>query len=343
MPLPLSGARVPRKAALFFVAMCAAAVTTGCSPKPVAQLNGESLSEKEFLKLCETAMDVQPQSRPVGHQVLAQWIQTTLYAQEARRLKIYPTEQELKARIDSMAAQAKMRFGGRTLQDVLGEQHLTMDSFKRQNLYNLIRENVICQGVTVTDAEVKAFFDQQKANLVQPERIRISQITVPSLADAQKTKDDLQSGDFAIVARTRSKDQFQASGGAVPMEFTRKLQPGLPVDQKTLDAAFKLKPGQVSEPIKISNGHFVFVRLEQKFEKVEPKYEDMAESFRSVLRTQKAQQRNAQDVQKRLIEATRSARLTINRPEYKYMENDMKALPVAAPGAAGEMPPPPPG
>lgn len=343
----IAGARVRRPAALFFIALgVGGALMVGCGPKPVAQVNGEALSEAEFYKLCESATQMQPQI-PVGHQVLARWIQTTLLAQEAKRLKVYPADKDLDARLRSLEKQAE--YAGTTLDEFLKQRGITRQILREEQLRELVRENVMTQGIQVTDAELKQFFEQQKANMVQPERVQLSQITVDKADQVQKTKDDLGAGDFANVAATRSKDPFAQSGGRVPMDLPRKVDAGGPVDQKVVDAAFKLKEGEISEPVKVG-ANWVFARLEKKFERKEPKLEDFDEFFRSQLRQQKAAQGKAQQVQQSLMELTRTANLTIHRPQYKQLETELKQVVTRVPGTGGpggpggpDMPPPAPG
>lgn len=334
-----SRALVHPRTALFFTALgLGAALLTGCGEKPVATVNGDPLTEKEFSRLCETATGIQP-NIPVGPQVLAKWIQSTIFAQQARKLKVYPSDKDLEARVASMAKQAE--YGGGTLDDFLKQRAMTRDVFRQEQLRTLIQENVITQGVTVTDAEVKDFFDKQKPNLVQPERIEISQITLDSEEQVKKAKDDLASGDFAVVASTRSKDTFAQGGGRVPMPLTNPVQPGLGVDQKVVDAAFKLKEGQISDPIKVGST-WVIVRLEKKMARKEPKLDDFSEFFRAELKKQKAMQGgNAQKVQQSLMEATRTANVQINRPEYKQLQQELQSVISRGPAGAGggEMPP----
>lgn len=340
-----TGAPFGRRPALLFAALVlGAGALAGCGPKPVAVVNGEALTEKEFAKLCETATGMQP-GIPVGPQVLARWIQSTIFAQEAKKLKVYPTDKELEARLASMENQAK--FAGSTMDQFLKERAMSRDVFRQEQLRTLIQENVVTHGVTVSDADVRSFFDQQKANLIQPESIEISQITLDSADEVKKTQDDLASSDFAVVAGTRSKDTFAQQGGRVPMPLTKPVQPGLGVDQKVVDAAFKLKEGQISDPIKVGTT-WVIVRLEKKSARKEPKFEDFSEFFRAELRKQKAMQNGgAQKVQQQLMEATRSASVQINRPEYKQLQQELQNVisrgPGGPAGALGGMPPGPPG
>ena len=75
--------------------------------------------------------------------MLTKWIQSTIYAQEARKLKVYPTDKELNDRIDTMRKQAE--YSGSTLENILKQQAITMDAFRAEQLRTLIRENVIAE------------------------------------------------------------------------------------------------------------------------------------------------------------------------------------------------------
>src|SRR5204863_6648931 len=86
-------------AALFFAVLAGGGSLSGCGEKPVATVNGQALSEPEFLHRCETTSQLSSQGGPVGAQVLVNWIKVAICSQEARRLGIYPTEAELSSRV----------------------------------------------------------------------------------------------------------------------------------------------------------------------------------------------------------------------------------------------------
>jgi parvulin-like peptidyl-prolyl isomerase len=217
----------------------------------------------------------------------------------------------------------------------------------------MVSQNVLFQGVTVSDDEVRKAYDQQKKNFTQPETVEISQITL----DSEKAKNDAvadlaANAQFANVATTRSKDQFAQQGGRVPLPLPKQIGPGLPVAQEVVNAAFKLQPGQVSDPVRVG-ATWVIVRVEKKTESKEPNFEDFREAIRGSLREQKARQSpRMQENQQKLMQSTSGASITINRPEYKTLEQQFKSGPGgAAPGGptasgmppAGDAPPPPPG
>ncbi|HTE18516.1 MAG TPA: peptidyl-prolyl cis-trans isomerase [Armatimonadota bacterium] len=338
--------RAPRrvKAALFFVASVAlASMVVGCGAKPIASVNGQALGEEEFHQLCVTATQINPQQGPVGQQVLTRWIQSAMIAQEAKRLNVYPTEKDLDRRMDAFRKQAA--FAGINFEERMQQQGMTMQTLRRELLDSLVTENVQLRGVTVSDEEVRQKFEAQKAQFTQPERIKISQITVDSAAKAKQARTDLDSNtQFALVASTYSQDMFKQEGGKVPLELTRQVQPGMPVDQKIVDAAFKLEPGQLTQPIQVG-ANWVIARLEEKIPVKQPQLADFEELLRMQARQEKAASGNREDVRKGMQEMVQKAKIEINRPEYQTILKQIQQAGAAAggPGAAGGPPPGPPG
>jgi peptidyl-prolyl cis-trans isomerase C len=112
------------------------------------------------------------------------------------------------------------------------------------------------------------------------------------------------------------------------------------VAKEVLDAAFKLKPGQVSEPIKVG-ATWVIVKLEEKIAEKQPNFDDFKELMKSNLRQQKAQGNGKlQENQQALVKAQQAAKVEINRPEYAALAAQSGGEP-GAPGAGGPPPGPP--
>jgi foldase protein PrsA len=327
----------PRVAALFFVALAGATVLlglAGCGSKPVASVNGDGLSEQEFLRRVEHARPdrLSPQQGSVGKQVLMGWIMTAMLAQEARRLKVYPTDKEVDARIATLEKSASQAGG---LDAALLQQGMTREAFRQDVLDQLVQENVVFHGIAVSDDEVRKFYEAQKPQMTQPEQVRISQITVDSEDAMKQAQQELASptAQFALVATSRSKDEFAQQGGVVPTALPRQVPAGLPVSQQAVDAAFKLKEGEISKPVKVGST-WVFVKLEQKIAEKAPTFEEVSEQIRMELKRQKIRNSpNASEMQKRIQEMSRTAKIEINRPEYANIKQ-MIASEQAGPGGA---------
>lgn len=335
----ISGARAA--AALPFLCLAlAGSLIAGCGQKPVAEVNGVKLTDEAFAREMATMVDYNPQQGgTVGLQALMQWIRNTVFAQLARQQNVYPSQDEVNRRIDSLRGQA--RWAGTELEQQLRDQGLTMDAFREDVTNSLVAENLIAKGVTVSDEEVRKAFDQQKAAMTQPSQIEISQITVDTRQAMEQVREDLASNtDFKLVASTRSKDPFADGGGAVPFPLGPQVQQGMPVSQEVLDAAWKLDVGEVSKPIKVG-ATWVFVRLEKKTPAKEPDFENFSDPIRSVLRRQKADQSGqSQRSQQEMMQAMQQAKITINRPEYQIISERMRAQAQAQPAAGAPVAPP---
>ena len=354
------GARARWRPALFFVVPAMAGVLiSGCGSKPVAEVNGQALSERDFQKRCETAIGLSNQAT-VGIQVLTNWITVAIQEQEAKRLKLYPSEKELDARVE--AIRGRMAFQGQPLERLLQMRGQSLESFRQSMLEELVSENIITQGVTVTDDEVKKAYDAEAGSFGKPERVKISQITVESQATAKRAHSELAgNAGFAVVAQTHSKDVFAQSEGRVPMEFPKQVQPGLPVSQEAVTRAFKLQPGQFSEPIQVG-AQWVIVKLEEKLPAEKPVFDEVKELVRSDLKRRKLERSGGgQKTQQALLQSMINADIKIHRTEYASVAEQLKGLAqqggasgMGAPGGAppggappmpggDSMPPPPPG
>lgn len=310
------GTRAHGRAALFFCAMAAFTLVGGCvSPKPVATVNNTSLSEKEFASLCETASQVDPRGGSVGSQVLVQWIQSTLQAQQARKYNAYPSDTELKARVETFRKRAES--SGGSFEDQLRQRGMTLEAFKREVLNSLIFESVAYHGVEVSDADIAKMYEKVKPQAAATAQAHISQITVDKKATMEQVKSELAnpSTNFGLVAQTRSMDPFASGNGKVPFPVSARMQPGSPVAPEVVQAAMKLKEGQVSGPIKVG-AVWVFVKLDQKMGV--PALEELRPFIRAQLLQEEAQKSGkAQQNQQAMAEELRKASIKVNRPEYQ--------------------------
>lgn len=75
---------------------------------------------------------------------------------------------------------------------------------------------VIAPRVEVTREEMRAYFDEHRAEFRKPPRLYVSQLTVEAEAEAERLAEMVRSGtEFAWLARQHSKDRFREAGGRV--------------------------------------------------------------------------------------------------------------------------------
>ncbi|MEE7456314.1 peptidylprolyl isomerase [Methylorubrum populi] len=136
----------------------------------------------------------------------------------------------------------------------------------------------------VTPEAGKALYDQTVKSMKPEEEVRARHILVESEDEAKKIAARIKGGeDFAKIAGEVSKDPGSKTEGGDLGWFTQER-----MVKPFADAAFKLAPGQVSDPVKTQFGWHV-LRVEEKRTKPVPTFEEMKEQIDQYL-TRKAQQ-----------------------------------------------------
>jgi peptidyl-prolyl cis-trans isomerase D len=116
----------------------------------------------------------------------------------------------------------------------------------------------IGKWASVSDEEARKVFEERRDKLSTPERRQVSQMVFPSVEEAQAARSRIASGlSFEDLARERGLNPADLDLGTV-------AKSGI-LDPAIADAAFSLKAGDVSEPVK---GRFGTALL--KVGKVEP-------------------------------------------------------------------------
>jgi peptidyl-prolyl cis-trans isomerase D len=105
----------------------------------------------------------------------------------------------------------------------------------------------LAKWTEVSDDDVKKAYDQRLASFTTPERRHVEQILFPTLDDAQAAADRIKNAtSFDEIATARGLKAGDIDLGLVPKSSI--------VDPAVADAAFALKEGEVSAPVKTSFG-----------------------------------------------------------------------------------------
>lgn len=199
---------------------------------------------------------------------------------------------ELKKELDTI----KERFGLQKKEDY--DRFLTQvgytDSQLRNELRNQIRINKRIEDIQKkaepTDAELQLYFELNRDQYKNEERVQARQIVLDDKATADKIYAEVGApgADFAAIAKTNSKLNAD-QGGALGAE-AGKSEPG-PVTRVVFpnavaDAVFKLRDGQISKPIE-AGGRFYIVKVEKylpagnvKFEEVRDRVKEDAKRIK---------------------------------------------------------------
>lgn len=247
-------------------------------PEVLARVNGEAVNKAEFDRAIEALearnggpVPVQQRDR-VLRQVLDQIVSYKLLLQESRTRQIAAPDAEVDARMKEIQAQFPSEDA---FKQMLTSRKTTIEQVRsdiRQDItVQKLIESAIADKVAVKPEQVTDFYTKNPDQFQQPERVRASHILimVPKEADAaaknaarSKAADilkDVKAGkDFAALAKQHSQDPGSAENGG-DLGFFQQGQMVGPFN----DAAFSLKPGQVSELVETEFG-FHIIKVAEK-------------------------------------------------------------------------------
>lgn len=170
---------------------------------------------------------------------------------------------------------------------------------KRVVDYVLVGPDAVKSLVTVTEPEVQGYYRAHGDEFKEPEQVCARHILLrvkgeqnpqghsseEALALARKIQDQLRKnpGDFAAIAKQSSEDTGSASNGGELGCFPRGAMVGA-----FETAAFSLKPGTISEPVKTDYGYHL-IEVEQHKDEQQKSLEASREKIKADLTSTKAQ------------------------------------------------------
>ena len=191
-------------------------------------------------------------------QAVAFLVQREEYAREAEQLGIKVTDAQIAKKLDEVK---KQYFSGSQtkFEKGLEDQGYTEATLREDIRSQLLTEgiyNKVTNDVKVTDADVEAYYEKNKANYAVAESRSVRHILVKTKAEADKIYSQLEGGaDFAALAKQNSLDPGSKDQGG-KLTVTRG-QTVAPFDK----AAFSLKTNQISQPVKTQFGYHVIQPL----------------------------------------------------------------------------------
>jgi len=269
---------------MLVVVMSAILVAGGCGSKQggddvMAKVNGHKISNTDVDKYYRNQTAGAPQ-QPTDEQadslklsILRELIDNEILMQRAEKLGLLATDEE----VDKKLNEVKAPYTPDEFTKRLQERNITLDDFKRDLRKSLTVDKVMNKEITskinVTDQDVANYYNAHKPefNLIEPQfhlaQIVVSTVPNPQVRNLKNDKaqndaeahkkiqqilDRLDRGeDFATVAMNYSEDPETAANGG-DLGFTP--QSGLQrTDPVTRDAVMKLKPGQYSGIITLTN------------------------------------------------------------------------------------------
>jgi peptidyl-prolyl cis-trans isomerase C len=134
----------------------------------------------------------------------------------------------------------------------------------------------------LTDEAMHQTYDDAVKSVGGQEEVRARHILVETEDEAKSILDQLKGGaDFATLAKEKSKDPGAAEGGDLGYFSKDQMVP------EFADVAFKMYPGQLSNPVKTQFGWHI-IKLEDKRTKQPPEFAKVKDQIEQFL-TRKAQ------------------------------------------------------
>jgi parvulin-like peptidyl-prolyl isomerase len=264
---------IRRNSSLLLLALIAALALAACGgggtssadvpDGAVAVVGDKTVTKEEFDKLIEQQKKsavAQKQDFPepgtAEYEALKATVVKGLVEQkewelEGEAMGVEVTDQEIETELDKLKQQyfqgdeqkysAELAKQGLTDEDVRNE-------LRTRVLTNKIFE-AVTKKVTVSDADIKAYYEKNPTQYQQPASREVRHILVKTEALAQKLHDQIQGGaDFAKLAQKYTQDQAsKADGGKFTAFKGRTVEP---FDE----FVFSAKTGELSDPIKTEFG-----------------------------------------------------------------------------------------
>jgi len=285
----------------------------------IARIDNHIVTRSEYVRSLEQVkQEAQQQNAPSQDaaarqkDALRDLIDQELLVDEGQQLGI-TADTELVKRLDEIRKQ--MNLGTiEELEKAAQAQGVSYEEFKQNLRNNIITQQVIQREVgshiTISQEEIKKFYDEHKSEMQRPEQVRVSEILVST--DAKPAKKGPQGGNAAPeispeqrVSEAESKaNQLLAEiqKGAKFEDVSKKNSDGPTAAQggdlgffkrgvlaKDLeDLTFGMKPGEVSKPIRTKQG-FVILKVTEHQMAGLPPMKDAEPKIQDALYYQKLQ------------------------------------------------------
>jgi parvulin-like peptidyl-prolyl isomerase len=273
------------------VAAAAAVWWARRTPAVAATVNGEPIYTAEVDRYVReigarfgvdfSKGDAARQRQQVARSVLDQLIERTLILQEARRTGRLASDAAVEDRLRQIAqAFPSPEEFDRALQ----QQGVSRAELRDRVRFELTVRRILddLRVPAPTDQEARAYFQAHREAFDEPERVRVRHVLLRTEAEARVALARLRAGEsFAQVAKELSQDPgTRDRGGEVGL-----VTPGQTVPEFE-QVAFRLKPGELSEPVRTSFGYHI-VQVTEKLPAKKATWEGVRQQVLELLRENK--------------------------------------------------------
>jgi parvulin-like peptidyl-prolyl isomerase len=214
-------------------------------------------------------------------------VQQSQWEQAGAKMGVTVSEKEIDTRLDALKQQY-FKGDDEKFQEELDKQGLTVEQVRDQLRARMLSDKIykaVIDKVTVTDAEIKAYYDGHKTQYLQPESREVRHILVKKEALADELYTKIKNGaDFETLAKKYTEDTSSKEDGGELTAYKGKTV--APFDK----FVFSAKVGELSQPIKTEFGwHVIEVLSDTK----PPAPQPLAEAKDTISGTLLQEQQNA--------------------------------------------------
>lgn len=267
----------------------------------VARVNGAEIMAIELRRAKKLIMSGQPglqvppeRQKEFDQQALSQLVSTELLYQAGQKLAV----KDLDKRVDEKLAESKARFPSKEdfakAIKALDMDESELREYTRRDLIisNFIDQNIVAK-ITVAEDESRKFYDQNLDKFTRGETVRASHILFgldpkasaeekkQAREKAEKLRKELAGGaDFAAQAKAKSSCPSSQQGGDLGHFGKGQMVPAFE------QAAFALKPGEISDVVETQFGYHIIKVTERKGAETTP-FKDVRARIEEYLKGQK--------------------------------------------------------
>jgi peptidyl-prolyl cis-trans isomerase SurA len=233
-------------------------------------ITADDVEARMMLLMRTSGIPDTPQNRQqLQRRVLQQLIDEKLEMQEAKRYKVVADKNEVERALANIEQRNNMPKGGLDtyLKQAGVPRRTLVDQLTASLVWNKVVEGRYSSDISVSDTEVHDEIARLKADIGKPQShvaeifLAIDNPTqepeVKSLADKLITQ--IRAGaQFPAVAQQFSQSPSAATGGDIGWVTPNQFGP--PLDE----AIAKMKPGEMSYPIRTTAGYYIFYLIERR-------------------------------------------------------------------------------
>jgi len=243
-----------------------AAVYFVTRPEYVGSVNGEKISKDALYDLLISQYGADGVDKLITEKIIGI---------EAKKENISVKQEEL----DKEMTDYMDTYGGEeSFNQMLEMYNVDISDIEKSMQTNLVLEKLLEKRISITDEEMKAYFEENKDSFAEEEKVKASHILVEDEKTAKELVEKLAAGkDFAELAKEYSTDEASSESGGDLGLFGRGE-----MVQEFEDAVFALEIGELSEPVKTEHGYHI-IKLVEKQEAKAAVFEDVKDEIKSTL------------------------------------------------------------